>query len=306
LVTAGFGSAQTKEQSPDNLIRFLTYQSDRPSNLIRDLGLFTCGSANALARENRAAAASLVRLGASAIPSLEGALDSIEQQGEHSEFSPGALWLLAAYAKIDGPAAYPRLRRMISEPRLDFLQPGLDNAVALSLDLTSYVSSSRQIPVGMMILCDGGSPRDFLDQFILAWEKNSRPSLEANLGPNARTALRSLLKGRNWAAMRADLWRGTPGGAVALGYRLDTADRLAKPRETLEEVGQGVTDAAPTTVNFEIDAFLKNSPGGDCGKSRIKFFRREGKASFTHEYVVDNADLGDLLRSIATCAAVPQ
>ena len=155
LVTAGVGSAQTKEQSPADLIRFLTYQSDRPPSFAQEFGQLSCGSEDAEAHDSRAAAASLARLGASALPSLEGALDSIEKKGERSEFSSGAPWLLYAYAKIEGPAAFSRLRRMIARPRLNFFQAGLDNAIALSLGLTSYVSSSRRVYAGETIYCDG-------------------------------------------------------------------------------------------------------------------------------------------------------
>ena len=87
LIGAGVGSAQTKEQSPDDLIRFLTYQSDRPFSFARKFGQLSCGSDYAEARDSRAAAAALAKLGSAALPSLEAALDSIEKKGERSEFS---------------------------------------------------------------------------------------------------------------------------------------------------------------------------------------------------------------------------
>jgi hypothetical protein len=296
-------------QSPVDLIKFLTYQSVRPVSLAREFGAFSCGSADAEGREDRAAAASLVKLGSSAIPSLEGAFDSLEEQGRRSEFSTGAAWLFYAYAKIEGPTALLRLRRMISNPGLNFLQPSLDYAVALSLGLTSYVSSSRQIPAGEMIYCDGEMPRDTLDELVLAWERNNRSALEASLGPNARVALQSLLdKGRSWAAVRADLWRGKSGSDVAMGYRFDIAGRWAKPAETLEQEQeeQAVVDVGRRPVNLQFDTLLKGSSGGDCGRHAIKFLRSQSTGSFVAKYLVDNSDLGDLLRSIAACAARTQ
>jgi hypothetical protein len=306
FVIVNVGRGQSTERSPADLIKFLTYQSDRQPNPMREFGVFSCGWADVEGHENREAAASLVKLGASAIPSLEGALDSVERQGRQSEFTAGATWLLYAYAKLEGPIAYPRLQRMISSPRLNLLQPGLDNAVALSLGLTSYVSSSRRIPAGEMIYCDGETPRDVLDQLILAWEKNNLPSLEASLGPSAKAALQSLLRGKDWEAIRADLWRGKSGGNVAMGYRFDTAGRLAKPVETLEEEERQVVDLARIPMNFELDTLLKNGSGGDCGKRRIKFFSPKDKETVVVKYLVDNTDLQDLLSSIAACAVGSQ
>lgn len=193
---------------------------------------------------------------------------------------------------------------MIARPRLNFFQAGLDNAIALSLGLTSYVSSSRRVYAGETIYCDGETPRDVLDQFILAWEKNNRPSIEASLGPNAKAALQSLLEGRTWAAMRADVWTGKSRGDVAMGYRFDNAGRLTKPAETLieEDAEHQVVDHARIPENVELDAFLTNSSGDDCGKRKIKFF--SPKDTVVLKYFIDNSDLRDLLSAIAACAAV--
>lgn len=301
IVDIGRGQAT---QSPVDLIKFITHQSDRKLSLACEFGQFPCGCEDAEIRADRAAAASLVKLGASAVPSLESALDSLEGKGQDSEFANGAGWLFYAYAKIEGSAALPRLRRMIGNPRLNSLQRALDSAVALPLGLTSYVSGSREITMGETIYCEGATPRDALDELVLAWERNNRQALEANLGPKARVALRSLLHGRNWAAMRADLWRGKSGSDVAMGYRFDVAGRWAKPAGTLEqEEEQAVVDLAQIPVNVEIDAILKGSSGGDCGRLRIKFFRSPGREGLFAKYLVDTSDLGDLLRSIAACAA---
>ncbi len=121
--------------------------------------------------ENRAAAQSLVRLGAAALPDINAAFDSIAKSGSSSKFAPNAGWLLYAYAKIEGPADFPRLRKMHGDPNFGFLLAGLDAAAAASLDLTSYVSSSRQPIPESSTSCEGPSPQETLDRFILAWER---------------------------------------------------------------------------------------------------------------------------------------
>ena len=62
-------------------------------------------------------AKALVSLGMYAIPDLERALDSVEQTADRSPFAINAGWLALAYAKIEGPNAIARLRRMIDRPR---------------------------------------------------------------------------------------------------------------------------------------------------------------------------------------------
>jgi hypothetical protein len=187
----GRGSSQAQQESPRDLVMFLTCQSDRPGKAPFLMGISSCGSATA----DYSAAKSLARWGTAAIPDIEAALNSIEQHGESSEFALGAEWLLAAYAQIQGSAAYPRLRRMMRDPALGFLRIDLDGAAAISLGLTSYLSSSRE-PARMFHCLRGPQPRDALDQLILAWQRDDRSWLEGSLGPAARAALDSLLKGR--------------------------------------------------------------------------------------------------------------
>src|SRR5262249_28332706 len=153
-----------------DFIRFLNYASDDRKN--RRL-VFSCGLWNA----DRAAAQSLAKFGTRAATEIEQALDSIERRGRSSEFAVSAGWLLIAYARIKGPAAFSRLREMRSNPGLRFLALSLDESAALSLGVTSYVSSFREpLPVTH---CDRESdPRDGLDQFILAWERNDPSRLE--------------------------------------------------------------------------------------------------------------------------------
>lgn len=183
----------------------------------------------------------------------------------------------------------------------------LDNAVALSLGLRSYVSASREPGV---IVCRRGEPGDALDQLILAWSRNDRPQFEAKLGPNARAGLRSLLKGTSWAGLRSKFLSGMSRGNFAVGFRFDIQGPWSEPEETL----------APKT-NF--DASLLNSArltlhtlftsrsGVSCGQYQVKFLgRTDGTVigsgpSTPNTYLVDNSDLAGLLSLIGTCAASP-
>jgi hypothetical protein len=64
-------------------------------------------------------------------------LDSLEQQGEKSPFATNSEWLLYAYARLKGSDAGGRLTRMAENPALRFVENYLDEAVALSLHITS-------------------------------------------------------------------------------------------------------------------------------------------------------------------------
>jgi hypothetical protein len=295
LLSAASGVCQTRDDAASRLIYALTYQSsDQPDKgAVLRLG---CGPV----KEDRATARSLADMGVSAIPAIEEAIDSVERQADESRFSFNSGWLVLAYARIKGPAALPLVRRMIGNPKLDFLQVALDQSAALSLDLTSYVSRVRE-PLPTLRCSRGGEPRDALDQLILGWERNDRGWLEASLGPAARGALGSLLAGRTWSVMRAALWRGKSDG-VAVGYRFDTPGRWAEPDETLEQE-RVYENIALSPGGPALETRFKDSSGADCGKSLVKFANAPiTRGSGYPSYLVDNSNLGDLLALIGQCA----
>ena len=272
-------AGQIPGESPRALIEFLSR-----STMVERMGLFSCGSVN----RHRAAAISLANHGASAIPALNDALDSIEGRGRQSTpFHAG--WLLLAYARIQGPSATPRLRRMLANPRLAFLQRYLDEAVALSLSLTSYLSAPREPELGdppqgvrfRTIRCTTGSeePRDALDLLIRAWASNDRPLLEACLGPAARTALNSSQPSIVWRRWRA-------GVGIAVGYRFEVPGRWSEPDETLEE----------------LETQFSNNSGAGCATHKVTFRKVLENTDSSPMYVVDNDDIAGILRSISACA----
>src|SRR6202040_607136 len=202
--------------------------------------------------------------------------------------------------RIRGPEALPLTRRMLANPKLEFLQVALDQSSAVSLGITSYVSGIRE-PLPTLHCDRADEPRDALDQLILAWERDDRPSLEASLGPAARAALRSLLAGRTWSVMRATLWHGKTN-SDAVGYRFDTPGRWAEPDETLEEE-RPYGDIALTSGSPDLETRFKNRLGADCGRSLVRFVNVPvPRAPGYLGYLVDNSKLDDLLRLISHCA----
>ena len=73
---------------------------------------------------------------------------------------------------------------------------------------------------------------------IVAWEEDDRPLLEASLGPKAKASLRSLVEGRTWEGLRADLSGGSIDNDFALGYRFDVPSIWSIP-EVATEVFHG-------------------------------------------------------------------
>jgi hypothetical protein len=290
LAPEALGQLGTKSVS--ELIAALT-SGDRPHGSNPIIGIVGCGITQEVLRQ-RAVARELGSRGEIAVPVLDRVLGSLEKEGVDSAFFNG--WFLFAYARAQGPAAVPRLMRMIRNPKLDSLYISLDRAIALSLGLTSYVSSGRG--GGQMIICRRQEPKDALDQFILALQRGDRSELESSIGPKARMALDGLLEGRSWEAGYQELWHVPQGGQGAMGYLFDIRGRWSEPEETLEEVRYDGDD--PLTVpEVALDTQFKTSRGKDCARYLVGFNKVSelGRA----KYLVNNANLGDLIRSINTC-----
>jgi hypothetical protein len=287
-------TGQTSLVSPSELIQDLAKADPHDKSRLR---VVTCGDTDEL-RQDRTIARELVRLDKAAIPELERALDSIEKGGEKSKFFRKAGWMLLAYARIQGPAATPRLRRMITRDKLSSLRIVLDQATALSLGLTSYVSSPRE--PGEVLICRRQEPRDALDQLIMSFEQNDRSRLEASLGPNAHSALDQLLDGRLWEAIRQEKWHVPRAGKGAVGYIFDIPGRWSEPEETLKETG--ASKAGPLTSDgFALYTEFKNSAGRDCGGFNMNF--RKVDRLIGPIYQVNNSNLEPLLSLIAACVA---
>ncbi len=203
----------------------------------------------------RSTAIALADLGAPALPAIEKALRSLEERGRDSEFFINSGWLLLAYARIEGPSAYPRLRTLIEAPNLTFLLPSFDRAAALSFGITSYVSGYSQASVQQTAYWAyaehlSGGPRERMELFTHAWEEE-RLGVHA-LGPNARTAVDTFLKGRNLLEWSSELWKGRSGVAASVGYQFKGGGTWAWPAETLK--GESLNENFPrASESFQID-----------------------------------------------------
>ena len=291
------GTAEAQGDSPGGIIRFLTYQTDRPGRLAVEMGLFGCG----VSADDRAAEASLVRLGDAAVPELEKSLASLEESGESSAFALNSGWLPIAYAKIEGRSARGRLLELERRPQLAFLQPSLHRALSISLSLTSYVTSSS--PPERRFLCRDGQPRDALDQLILAWLHNDRASLEASLSTRSRVVLHTLEDHRGWDGMRAQLQQTEPRNGVAVGYRFSADPSWSLPDDILEQ-SESSGRVPQHLENPVIETVFVRGTGVECGHWRMKFVStREDPASLRMNYFVDETDIEGLLRLLSSCAA---
>jgi len=289
LASPVFLSSQSNDGPPSDLIGRLTGASRQG---VRS-GVFACGQETADYQQNRELADALVRKGTEALRDIETALGAIENHGQESKFAANANWLLVAYARIKGPAAFPRLRAMADNPHFEFLRFALDYSAAISLDLTSFVSSSEVL--GIPMLCElVQEPRDTLNQFVAAWEKGVRHYLEASLGPEAKAALQSLMGNRTWANMRARIWPGSASQNVAVGYKFETPGWWSE-REPQFQVDLATRIPADPDINTR----FTNEAGISCGSMILRFSRSNG---FPVAYHVDNVDIEHLLRLISSCA----
>jgi hypothetical protein len=292
------GSEGQDRESSTALIQLLTR-----ADLLESMGVSTAGCSKDV--EDRAAANSLARMGPSVIPDIERALTLVENRSETSAAPPHGEWLLYAYAKIDGPVAFPRLRRMMEDPALDFLSPALDNSIALSLGLTSYVSKFHLPPPSMrfiynnrVVFCNDQEPRFGLDHFIVAWQRNDREMSKQSLGPHALASLSSLLEATTWDRLHVAFFLDERRESPAVGYRFDVAGPWSESRDVLTE--RRVDDSADP----EIETSFTDRSGSPCGTFSVKCAgdgRAFGNGSMA--YQVDNVNLADPLRVVSARAA---
>lgn len=298
LVAARVGNGQTGERSAAKLIHVLT----DPIDPLEHPDLYDT-SGFKMSDRNRDAANSLVALGSAAIPDLDSAFNQIERQGKGTPLAWHSSWLLFAYARIRGPAAYQRLRGMIENPKLRFLVNDLDNSLAFALGLTSYESASRVAyrQIGFRV-----EPRYSLDAMILAWMQGNRTGMEEELGPNARSILRSLLAKRSWPDLENEVWHGPTDSGAGMGFRFEYPGDWSKPEETLDQKLQDRRryqnlDQFPTEPKLPTQ--FVDKVGNKCVKREIRFVLAPAVPEGTgFRYFVDDEDLVGLLRTITGCA----
>ncbi len=252
LLSLHAGNGQPGANRAGTLIRTLTLQRDM------GMGFSSCGSINT----DRVTAKSLADIGRPATAQLESALDSIEKLGDKSPFMENVYWLSIAYASIQGPAAFPRFRRMGSKRKLGIT---MDNAMALSLSLTSVVSSTRY--QGRHFRCRREEPRDALDQLILDWEIGNRENREYP--------------------------------PLAVGYHFEIPGFWSDPPESVRPEHREV---GPLTEQerVEIETTFHKLSGGECARTRV-IFRKVSSAHTIDAYVVDEESGQSVRDALAVC-----
>jgi hypothetical protein len=295
LLTASFAASQTKENSAADIVRHVAETPSIAAFIV------PCGEDSDLQRQGD----SLSKLGVAAIPEIEMGLDWIDNQDVSAEVVQSQI-LTEVYAKILGPKAYPRLKEMIAKARIPSVQLNLDNAVAISLGLTSYVSHTRatvmrphSIPTNS---CRQLQSLDTLNAFLLSWEVGDRAVFGSTLTPRGRASLETLLHERSWGQMRAAFWHA--GSEASIGYKFENALRVSES-------------------GYSIDTTFTTKSGATCGQHQLRFDRLPREDSVRSQsyasgvgfsvlvmqeveqrtYYIDNTDLGALLELVSNCAS---
>jgi hypothetical protein len=193
-------------------------------------------------------------------------------------------------------ATYPAL--MVENPRLVDYANSVDNAIALALNPTSYVSSARTAIA--LFRCERtDEPRDALDKVILAWEKDDRIVLEATLGPTVPSESDEPVL----QAIRAGRWSRSFGVPVQVGYRFTIPGRWSEPEETFE-VDKKKAHRQSSDDNPQIATVFTNSSGAVCGKLHVKFLSvpETPLPAGPQRYFINAEDLGSVIQVTASCA----
>jgi hypothetical protein len=298
FLSVGGATGQTRSETPSALIRSLSIERRKGDPIIFS---FRCGMINGPMWERRTAR-ELVQLGRTAVPFIERAFDSIESKGWQSSLYENAGWLFFAYARILGPAAVPRLQRMAQNPKLTDERRTFDDALALSLGLTSYVSGWGGSPLSLG--CRRELPRDALDGLVVSLALGDLVGLQRTLGPEAREALDRGLQTRSWEIIRQQMWRPRPGRHDAVGYRLEIQGPWSEPEETLEQPREEYHGPLLAAERFSLETQFTDSAGKDCARYKVDFLSVKAPPSLIQDiYRINNADIEDLLRFIGRCAS---
>ena len=289
-------NGQSAGKSPSEIIESLA-----PEDPFFAAGFFTCG-VTFWEEQQRALAAQLTHKGSAAITQLEQVFDSLQSRGAESPYFSSASWYFFAYASMLGPTANQRLRDMIADPKLVRRQISLDRALALSLGLTSYLSSARKYTV--FDVCRRAEPRDPLDEFIEAFEQGDLSRLKPVLGPSAMAAFGRMQGDQSWTDFHRKIWHVPPERESAVGYSFEVRGRWSEPEIVLEgpsRISRDYADAPLLAEDFSLVTRFKTGSGNDCGNYSVEFHAVH--VGGTVLYQVNNANLDGLVRLINSCFA---
>jgi len=292
----GLLNGQSAGKSPSELVELIS----RPDPYL-EAGFVGCG-VSLWEERQRAYAAQLTQKGSAAITQLERVFDSLQTRGTESPYFSSASWFFFAYASMLGPTANERLRDMIADPKLVRRQISLERALALSIGLTSYLSSLRKYPVSVFDVCRRGEPRDPLDEFIEAFEQGDLSRLKPVLGPSAMATFGRMLGDQSWTDFHREIWHVPPEGESAVGYSFEVRGRWSEPEIVLEgpsRISRNDGDAPLLAEDFSLVTRFKTGSGNDCGNYSVDFHAVH--VGVEVRYQVNNSNLDGLVRLINSC-----
>lgn len=278
------------------LIDFLTYRTDRADRNPMDLAVFRCGQEVA----SLEAATALRNHGANAIPQIE-----LEIAGMLSSTSgkPGWYWIIGAYVSIQGKQVLPMLREVEERVRHGGPAYAFEDAIATSLNITSYVSATR--PIGRNIRCTGGSPlREALDRVILGTLRRNRSWLESGVALNQHGAA-NVSRDRIFEDEKMESWFAQPMVNIqAVGYRLEGNDSWsAAPLFLLARTSKEIKPGPSLdTERISRSTQFYNREGAVCGEVTISF-RRTTQGDAFPRFVLERDRIQDIVQIVVKCAA---
>jgi hypothetical protein len=197
---------------------------------------------------------------------------------------------------------------MLSNPALAPLSRGIENAMAVSLQLTSVVSSlgtPEEKPgdtrPGITATSSFGyvTPQESLDRFLLGWIRGRREDLEASLTDGAREAFRQAVTPSIWDSLRRPFREGPMGQVVEIGYRLRLPPGMVDPPgpESSIEFDGAYRPEMSGIVEFY-------AQGMSCSQQEVRFVdttaRIEGSSEHKWRYLIDT-DAAALLSTMRGC-----
>jgi hypothetical protein len=288
------------ETSASELIRSITHQSDGLVNEYVQFAVSPCWLGGA---KDRLAALALLQLGPRALASLDDALRSMESEGADSHFFLNSSLVLAVYAETMKELAVPRLKQMMGNPKLKDYWGPLEDAMAIALSVTSYVSPHHAPPYGDYaegdhFYCEPGQPQDALDQVIFAMETQNASLIRRSLGANAAKEIDRLLASGQWRRRYGERPAG-PTGAVA--YTFDVPGRWSEPNAKI----RWSRETATPIRNANLSTRFKDKDGRECGTYQVRFVREDRVRiePGLDAYKVDNVDFEGLAKVISSCAS---
>jgi len=285
-------SAQTS-QSAEGLVASLTRQKACTT------------SAYTTPHEMRLAMA-LLALGDAALPAIAKGLDVLLEH-QNPRGLCGAEWFLYVFARLRGAEAYPRLTELLVSPQLRPLHRQIENAMVVSLGLTSLVSAldvPGQEPgdtlAGLAYAqADGYKvPQGSLDLFLLGWIQGRDGLIEESLSPVAREGFRRLRSSPAWDRLRYPAALDERRSILGVGYKLSLPSGMVDLPGSYSPLRLEPHDRR---VSGRAEFY---SNGKSCAEHTLHFLDVAGTSQspdLKWQYVIDNSDIEALLNSLKKC-----